>query len=453
LRGDLALPSWPRLDRGGARLALAAVFAVLVGATASVAPLVPLALCGLLAVGLVVLWLTPRLGLAMAILLPASLAGLFVPRSAATLVQGLVVLYAAFLVAAAFQRRSRVAPAALAALGVLAVWLVFALNPNTPSLSVAIAGARKVGFVYVALALGLLWVHGRTVSVERTIARILLVVGGAAVLLHLGAPGVESGFARSASEFTEEFAGQKRMSGFYGGPFHISLLGAFLVLWGWHSFLAKAESPRVAALFAVIGVALLYFAEVRTGYLAVVLGVLVTLLLRPGANRTRGQSAALTLLAAIVVAVLLGSGTISSEAISSLTHLAGDSRVESRLETFSAAFDLIRHSPLVGWGPGSAGSGVSQEFFLHQHVTSHNMLIGILVEGGIVGLAVTALPFVLFARLSRGLRSVAHPAAAAAIALFAFAFSTDVFEALPVSFALMLLIGLRGREDPDPVST
>jgi O-antigen ligase len=450
LRPDLALPSSP-LDHGGVRLALAAGFAIVVGATASVAPLVPLALCGVLAAGLVVIWLTPRLGLAMAILLPASMAGLFVPRSAATLVQGLVLLYAAFLVAAAFQRRSRAAPAALAALGVLAVWLLFALNPNTPSLSVAVAGARKVGFVYVALALGLLWAHGRTVSVERTLARILLVIGGAALLLHLGAPGVESGFARSAGEFTEEFAGQKRMTGFYGGPFHISLLGAFLVLWGWHSFLSKAESGRVAAAFALIGVALLYFAEVRTGYLAVALGVLLTLLLRPSPGRTRGQSAALTVLVAIVVAFLLASGTISSEAISSLGHLGSDSRVESRVETFGAAFDLIRHSPLVGWGPGSAGSGVSQYFFLHQHVTSHNMLVGILVEGGIVGLAVAALPFVLFARLSRGLRSVSHPAAAAAIALLAFAFSTDVFEALPVSFALILLIGLRGREDPDPV--
>jgi O-antigen ligase len=452
LRPDLALPSSP-LDHGGARLVLAAVFAIAVGAAASVAPIVPLALCGVLAAGLVVIWLTPRLGPAMAILLPASMAGLFVPRSAATLVQALVVLYASFLVAAAFQRRSRAAPAALAALAVLVVWLLFAVNPNTPSLSVAVAGARKVGFVYVALALGLLWAHGQTVSVERTIARILLVIGGAALLLHLGAPGVESSFARSASEFTEEFAGQKRMSGFYGGPFHISLLGAFLVLWGWHSFLGKAESRRVAAAFALIGVALLYFAEVRTGYLAVALGVLLTLLLRPSPSRTRGQSAALTVLLAVVVAFLLASGTISSEAISSLSHLGTDSRVASRVETFSAAFDLIRHSPLVGWGPGSAGSGVSQDFFLHQHVTSHNMLVGILIEGGIVGLAVAALPFVLFARVSRGLRSVAHPAAAAAIALLAFAFSTDVFEALPVSFALMLLIGLRGREDPDPVPT
>lgn len=450
MRPDLALPSSP-LDRGGVRIALAGVFAIAVGTVASVEPQVPLALCAVLAAGLAVIWLSPRLGPAMAILLPATLAGLFVPRSAATVVQGLILLYAAYLVVAAFQRRSRAAPAALAALGVLAVWIVLALNPNTPSLSVAVTGARKVGFVYVALALGLLWAHGQTVSIERTIARILLVVGGAALLLHLGAPGVESGFARSASEFTEEFAGQKRMSGFFAGPFHISLLGAFLVLWGWHSFLGKAESGRVATAFAVIGAALLYFAEVRTGYLAVVLGVLLTLLLRPGAGRTRGQSVALTVLVAIVVAFLLASGTIASEAISSLGHLGSDSRVESRLETFSAGFDLIRHSPLIGWGPGAAASGVSESFFLHQHVTSHNMLLGILVEGGIVGLAVAALPFLLFARLSRGLRSVAHPAAAAAIALLAFAFSTDVFEALPVSFALMLLIGLRGREDPGAV--
>jgi O-antigen ligase len=446
---ELALPYSP-FDRAGTRIALAAVFSVLVGAVAAVWPVVPLVVCGAATVGLVVIWLTPRLGLAMAVLLPASLAGLLVPRSASELIQALVFLYAAILVGAALHRRSRAAPAALAALLVIAVWLVFGLNPNTPSLSVVFEGARKVGYVYLALAIGLLWAHGRTAAVERTITRMLLVAGGAALLVHLAAPGLESSFVRAASEFTEEFAGQARMSGFYGGPFHISLLGSFLVLWGWHSFLSKTEEPRVSALFAAVGAALLYFAEVRTGFLAVILGVLLTLLLRPSANRTRGQSVALTLLAVGVVVFLVASGTIASEAISSLGHLGSDSRVESRLETYTAGFSLIRHSPLFGWGPGAAASGLSELFFLRQHVTSHNMVLGVLVEGGVIGLAVAVIPFFLFARVSRGLRSLSHPAAAAVLALIAFGFSTDVFEALPVSFVLILLIGLRGREDPAP---
>ncbi len=356
MRPDLALPS-TLLDRGGTRIAVAAIFSILVGAIAAVAPVVPLALAGAAVAGLVVVWLTPRLGLAMAILLPATLAGLLVPRSLSVAIQGLIFLYAAILVGGAIQRRSRVAPAALASLAVIGVWLLLAVNPNTPSLSVAFAGARKVGFVYVALALGLLWAHGRTMSVERTLTRLLLAAGVAALLVHVAAPGLEASFARSASEFTEEFDGQARMSGFYGGPFHISLLGAFLVLWGWHSFLSKVEGPRVAALFAAVGAALLLFAEVRSGYLAVALGVLLTLLLRPGANRTRGQALALTLMVAVVVGFLLASGTIASNSISSLGHLGSDTRVESRLETYSAGFHLIGASPLFGWGPGAAGSG------------------------------------------------------------------------------------------------
>ncbi len=420
---------------------------------AAVAPVIPLAALGAVLAGAVVIWLSPRIGWAMAIMLPAALAGLLVPRSASLVVQAAIFLYAAFLVLAALHQRSRSAPAALAALAVIVVWLVLALNPNTPSLSVALDGARKVGFVYLALAIGLLWGYGKTASVERTITRMLLVAGSAALVVHIAAPGLESSFARSASEFTEEFAGKARMSGFYGGPFHISLLGAFLMLWGWHSFLSKTENPRLSILFGVVGAALLYFAEVRTGFLAVIFGVLLTLLFRPSASRTRGQSVALTVLVAIVVAVLIGSGTIGSEAISSLGHLGSDHRVESRLETYTAGFALIQHSPLFGWGPGSAGSGVSEYFFLRQHVTSHNMVLGALVEGGVIGLVVAALPFVLFSRVARGLRSLSHPAAAAALAVIAFAFSTDVFEALPISFALMLLIGLRGRQDPSPVPT
>jgi O-antigen ligase len=108
---------------------------------------------------------------------------------------------------------------------------------------------------------------------------------------------------------------------------------------------------------------------------------------------------------------------------------------------------MIRESPAIGWGPGSAGSTLESAFFLRRHVTSHNMVFGFLVEGGFVGLLLVVCALWVALRSARGLRSLAHPAAAAAIGLIGFGLSGDVSEALPISLFLLILIGLRARPD------
>jgi len=427
--------------------------ALALGALVAIDPAVPALLVACTLAAFAYGWLAGRIGIALALLLPLLLAGLLVPIGVSAAAQlGLAVL-AAGLAAAAFLRRDPLAWPAIAALAVVGVWMLLTLNPNVPSLSVGLVGVRKTTFVFVGLAIGLLWPRGSSADGERLIVRMLCVAGLAALGVHLYLPGLEDSFARGASIYTEQFAGGQRMAGFFAGPFHVSLLGAFLVLWAWHAYLANEERRWLVVTYAITGALLLAFADVRTGFLVAGLGVAITLLLRPAVRGSRLKVAAATAFAAGACALLLTTPLLESEAASSLPHLAGDSRVASRVDTLRASGQMVGEAPLLGWGAGSAGSTLADEFRPGRHVTSHNMALGLLVEGGAVGLLLVGLVLLVTLRRADGLGTLGHPAAAAGISLAGFGLAGQVSEALPISLFLMMLLGLRARASREPGRT
>jgi hypothetical protein len=95
-------------------------------------------------------------------------------------------------------------------------------------------------------------------------------------------------------------------------------------------------------------------------------------------------------------------------------------------------------------GPGSAGAALGgSEYHLDKHVTSDNEYLAVLVEGGVIGVIVVLLAFWALGRYSTGLLDISNPSCAAALALFGFAFTGNVFETLPISLFLCVLLGLR----------
>jgi O-Antigen ligase len=429
----------------GAQLFAGLVGALALGAVIALSPALALLLAGSAIAGLAYVWIAERIGFVLGALLPVSLAALFVPTGASEAVQAALLVAAAAFTAAAFWRGDPAAWGAAAALAVVGFWCLLLLNPNVPDLTTGLLGLRKMTFMFVGLAIGLVWPKADARGAEGLLVRMLCIVGIGVLVVHIFFPEVEASFVRGASIYSEEFMGQTRVSGFLPGPFHASLLGAFLVLWGWHAFLSKAESRSFVGVLGVTGLWLLILADVRTGYVTVALGVVLTLLLRPGGRHSRLRTVGLTVLVAIAIGVLLSTSLVSDQAVSSIPNLGSDSRVASRVQTIHESEELIGDSPLIGWGAGSAGSTLEPAFFLRRHVTSHDQVLGFLVEGGIVGLAVVLGALWLALRSTKGLRSVAYPGAAAAIGLIGFGLAGDVSETLPISLFLMILIGLRAR--------
>jgi O-antigen ligase len=430
---------------GGAEFFAGIVSALALGLLVAVSPRGALLVSGAVIGGLVYVWLAERIGFVLGLLLPVSLAALFVPVGPSEAAQGALLVAAVVFTASAFRRNEPVAWGAAAVLAIVGFWCLLLLNPNVPGLTTGLLGLRKMTFMFVGLAIGLVWPKGTVRDAEGLLVRMLCIAGIGVLIVHIFFPDIEASFVRGANIYSEEFMGTARVSGFLPGPFHASLLGAFLVLWAWHALLSKAESRLFIAVMALTGLWVLVLADVRTGYVTVALGIVLTLLLRPGARRSRLRTVGLTGLLVAAVVLLLSTSLVSNQAVSSIPNLGSDSRVASRVETIHVSEEMIGDSPLLGWGPGSAGSTLESAFFLRRHVTSHDQVLGFLVEGGIAGLLVVIGALWLALRYTKGLRSLTHPAAAAAIGLVGFGLAGDVSEALPISLFLMILIGLRAR--------
>jgi len=329
----------------GAQLAAGLLGALALGAVVALVPELALLLAGAAIGGLIYVWIAERIGFVLGALLPLSLAALFVPTSASEGVQAALLLAAVVFTAAAFRRGDSAAWGAVAALGVVGFWCLLLLNPNVPDLTTGLLGLRKMIFMFVGLAIGLVWPKADASGAEGLLVRMLCAAGIGVLVIHFLLPGVEESFVRGANIYSEEFMGQARVSGFLPGPFHASLLGAFLVLWGWHAFLSKAESRRFVGVLVVTGLWLLVLANVRTGYVTVALGVVLTLLLRPGGRHSRLKTVGLTALLAVAVGVLLSTSLVSNRAVSSIPNLGSDARVESRVQTIHESEELIGDSP------------------------------------------------------------------------------------------------------------
>jgi len=102
----------------------------------------------------------------------------------------------------------------------------------------------------------------------------------------------------------------------------------------------------------------------------------------------------------------------------------------------------MRDRPLLGYGSGSAGDTLNEEFFGRVHITAHDMLLKYAIEGGVIGLVLVC---ALLVSIWLGLRKAGTREALVArgllVLLLVMGITGSVVEALPVSFWLLVVMG------------
>lgn len=438
-----------RLDRFAVLVGtLTIVVAVLLGALAASSPeaaVVPVVAAGALTTFVL---LAQRSSPLIALGLLLLIAGLVVPTSAGIVAAVALVLFVAWRTATVRDPRATVGACCLL---VMATWLLLGANPNIQDFHTALLGTRKTTLVFIGIGVGALWPADTWRDAEQLIVGLLIGAAVLCLLVHFGDPGYENSLPRGANVYTSLFQGKLRLQGIYAGPFHIAVLGTFLCLRGWHLLLIRRGPGWQAFCLMALGAIVVVEADVRTAFVTIALGVALTLVLRPPKRISRAGNLWKTLAAGAVVLLLAVGGALGQNAaLSSLSELSSSSgiseeqRADTRLVSWSTAVSYFRESPVVGLGPGSAGAALGgSEYHLDKHVTSDNEYLAVLVEGGVIGVIVVLLALWALARYSTGLLDISNPSCAAALALFGFAFTGNVFETLPISLFLCVLLGLR----------
>jgi len=316
-------------------------------------------------------------------------------------------------------------------------------HPNVPNLTVGLLGFRKSATFVLGIAIGLGW-RGSRMHALRLAWWCMFAAASVSLVIHLMFPSIEQAIPRSADKYTASLGGMERMQGLMAGPFHVSMVGVFLVL----SALAPGvviRSRWVRVTAAVIGLSCVYFAQVRTGLVALAVGAVVMMLVTGSARRWANRLILLTAVGILCV-VYLNSLTEYARQFTALRLLldAGidDTRFTRRFTTWSTSLEMIDRSPFFGFGSGSAGDTLGQYFTTGDRVTSHNTFLKYAVEGGIFqGLLFTSLCIGL-ALAVRARRDPTRFGVAAGMTLLIFGLVGAAPEALPISLGLAVTMGL-----------
>lgn len=318
-------------------------------------------------------------------------------------------------------------------------WGLLCFHPNVPNLEVGILGMRKTTLCVTGAVAGAAIAQHLRPVVEKTIIKILAFAMLLSIAVHLFAPALELSIGRSAGEYTALFGGQARLQGVFAGPFHIALAALMLCAWAF----ARWNSERaLATLVLLSGILGLYLSLVRTAYVALVLVIAVAIILAPrfGLVIKRFAIFALSGVLIMVCAAIVNPALLT--VAESILEFSSDDRFLGRFNGYDRSIALILNSPVFGWGSGAAGDTLSSYFSTGQHTTSHNILIKVFVEGGLIGVLLWAgLILSLFIRLKKqgfgSTNSILSFTALAAMGL-----TTASLEALPISYLVFFFAGL-----------
>jgi O-antigen ligase len=179
-----------------------------------------------------------------------------------------------------------------------------------------------------------------------------------------------------------------------------AVLGAFL---GMGIMLAVAvlvwQGPprlRTAAVAAIaLGLPGVYFTLTRAPIIATIVGILLILASRPS---TRVLAAACCIVAVVLLSLSWGNITSSTVYRNRVTN-SGNVEVRFALERWS--WKLIKQKPVFGWGYNSfdkakaqAGLTAEDRATFGTASTSHNSYLTVLVEYGVLGFLLLAIPWI-----------------------------------------------------------
>ncbi len=369
--------------------------------------------------------------------------GSVVPTSVALTVQVLVIVgsYAAWLLQRADDRRGAAVVIWVTVIGLL--WFLFMFHPNIPGLDVGLLGLRKTVFCLFGLVLGVAVPRPLLDAVEMSVVKVLALAVGASIALHVFAPQWEQTIVvRSADMYTSSIDGIQRLQGVFAGPFHVAIAALLLVVWG----VVRIREHRIGAPLAIgLGGVAVYLTAVRTAYVALLVAICAIILTSRTLGRVVRRLAALLLLGVIVFAVIDAVAPGVSQMVDSIAGFSTDRRFLGRFDGYREGFGLFLSSPVIGWGAGSAGDTLGVFFAGGEHVTSHNVLLKILVEGGLLGgLAWLGLAIAVVRNLRRGDPRTEIAVGAVGVVL-GMGITGSSLEALPPTYVAFMFVGLALR--------
>ena len=324
------------------------------------------------------------------------------------------------------------------------------LNPNVPSLTVGLIGFRKTATFVLGIVIGLGWRGSRAQGLRLT-WWCIFASASASLVTHLYFPSVEQSISRAAGKYTAMIAGVERMQGLLAGPFHVSMAGVFLTLTALTpSLVVRQRWMRPVAAF--VGLACVYYSQVRSGLVALAIGAIVVIFLTRSAKQWASR---------IIVAV--GLGVLGIIYINPLTEYATrftalstlirgnysqDQRLEARYTSWSQGWDLIERSPFIGFGSGSAGDTLGAYFGGGVNVSTHSIFLKYAVEGGMFQGLLFALLCVSLVLAVRPSRDPTSFGLAAGVTFLVFGLVGSATDAIPISFGLAVIWGLCARKEP-----
>lgn len=320
-------------------------------------------------------------------------------------------------------------------------WILHIGLSTQPSLDVSALGLRKSLFILLGLLAGLAAERRSAGWLKHSLIWLLAIALLISVAGHIWFPQIEGMVSRDADVYTSMIGGEQRMQGLFAGPFHVSIAGGAVSLYGMR--LARRRI-LVGSALCIIGLVAIYLSMVRTGYLAFAVAGAFGYILRSRVSKGSLRLVVLAPLAGIVVFFALRRTPVLDRAVSMISSIAdfgNDSRLTNRLVDYVQAGRMIGDRPLLGWGPGVAGDTMGSHFPAGGHVTAHNLGLKLMVEGGGVGLALWLVALALCFSLLDKYRSDGMLSVEFIILVLVFGITGSAIEALPVTFILAAWIG------------
>ena len=345
-------------------------------------------------------------------------------------------------------------------------------NPNVPSMQAGIEGFRK--FIYMSIAF----------YISRHLLQLkdfrLFVKGMLLFSIPVTLYGIKQFFVMwpidyrmidlaTASSVTYLMGGWIRPFSTMSGPFQLGSYLMILLLLLILAFLkGKRFHPSLRLLLIglfFIQIALLLMTRTKGNWGGFVIGVFVLLILQ-SRNPIRAVvglgSFALLGGAAIFLVFSLTSGaslTVLDDALFAITHPIQAPTFIFRMELWQETIiPAIQQQPFWGYGTSSASEGLSNLYKGTQsrYFFSHNLYFKILVEMGILGLAMFL--WIVAESLGKGLRQLRRPnsnnpdatlllqwSVAVVIAFLVSGFVIPNLDAYPANYYFWLLLGLLSR--------
>jgi O-antigen ligase len=306
---------------------------------------------------------------------------------------------------------------------------------------VGLLGFRKTALAVAGLVYGCAMVERHRWAAERFIILALTAAIGVSIVAHQWFPSIEQMVtSRDAADvYTGLYDGEARLQGVFAGPFHAAACGVLLVGWALVRWRSSFWLPKAALVLGALGT---YLTMVRTAFVAIGLVVLLLVFLSTSFGKFMKRALLVAALGCTGLFFAMASDAPVLDLIGSIADFSTDSRFLNRLPGYDDGMQMFSDSPIWGWGAGSAGDTLGPLMDPGLHVTPHNLLLKIAVEGGLIGLILWSGLIIAVWRAVKPRTPSGRMAIAALGGLFGMGLTGSAIETLPVSYLLFALVGL-----------